>query len=84
MRTVEFQADIGKDGKLRVEVPSGFRPGPVKGVVVFEEARGPMQPPYDTLEGIMTGKLSADMDVDAALKEMDDAWKRKLDLPAEE
>ncbi|HEY8749073.1 MAG TPA: hypothetical protein VIM11_13910 [Tepidisphaeraceae bacterium] len=78
MHTVSFRAEVGVDGKLRVEVPVGLPPGPVNGVVVFDEAVA-APPPFNTLEGILAGKLSADINIDAALKEMNDAWKQKLE-----
>jgi len=80
MKTLNFQAEIGTDGKLRVEVPVDFPPGLVDAVLVVQPVAAPA-PPYDTLRGILAGKVP-DLDFDqiqAATREMDEEWKRGLD-----
>ena len=78
MKTLTGQAEIGPDGKLRIEVPCDMPPGRAEAVIVVSEVAAPGNPPYDTLEGALVGLASPDYDVDGALREMNDAWKSKL------
>ena len=82
MKTLEFHSEIGADGKLRVEVPVNLPPGPVEGVVVVQSANPVQRPPYVLLENAFAGRLSAGIDIDAALDEMNEQWKDTLEPPA--
>lgn len=79
MKTLEFRSEIGPDGKLRVEMPVNLPPGPVEGIVVFQSVASSGGPPYDLMENAFAGQLSADVDIDAALDEMNQQWKDSLE-----
>jgi hypothetical protein len=48
-------------------------------VVILSDVRPPASPPYDTLEGALAGLVSAEFDVEEGLREMNNAWKSKLE-----
>jgi len=79
MKTLEFQGEIGMDGKLRVDVPIDLPPGPVDAVLVVQTARAKSAPPYDTLGGAFTGLLP-DIEIDPILDEMNQQWRKKLEI----
>jgi hypothetical protein len=79
MKTLSAQAEIGPDGKLRIEAVCDLPPGRAEAVVILSDVRPPASPPYDTLEGALAGLASADFDVDKGLRDMNDAWKSKLE-----
>ena len=79
MKTLEFQVEVGQDGKLRVELPTDLPPGPVEGVILVQPTKRPQTPPYDTLQGAFAGQLP-DIDIDADVWEVSTAWKRDLEL----
>lgn len=83
MRTMNLQVEVGADGKLRMEMPTDLPPGRFDATLIVQEPNENVGPPYDTLEGILAGKLSAEIDIDAALHEMNEGWKRKLGLEVE-
>ena len=78
MKTLEFQGEVGADGKLRVDMPTNLPPGPVEGVVVIHSLAPPPRPPYESLRGILQGQLP-DIDVVKALREISTAWKEDLE-----
>lgn len=78
MKTLEFQGEVGADGKLRVDMPTNLPPGPVEGVVVLQSSAPPPRPPYESLRGILQGQLP-DIDVVKALREISTAWKEDLE-----
>ena len=77
MKTFTTQAVIGADGKLRIEVPCDLPPGQTQAVVILEGTPNSQQPPFDTLGGILDGIADPDFDLDAALREMNELWRRK-------
>jgi len=79
MKTLEFQVEVGQDGKLRVELPTDLPPGPVEGVIVIQPAERKQTPPYDRLKGALAGQLP-DIDIEADLREISTEWKRDLEL----
>ena len=79
MKTLEFHSEVGPDGKSRVEVPIDLPPGPVDGVLVVQPSQVKPQPPYDMLEGAFAGLLP-DIDIDPILDEMNNEWKKKLEV----
>ena len=80
MQTLSFQAEVGPDRKLRVELPIDVPPGPVEGVVVVQGVTRHNTPPYKSLAGILKGVLPADVDIDADLKEIRSAWTKRLEI----
>jgi hypothetical protein len=83
MTTVKVQARIDQDGKLRLEVPSGLPAGKAEVLIVVqpELSNGHAKPSGVTgsaRSGLFAGKSDQHLDVDAALSEMNDAWKSKL------
>jgi hypothetical protein len=80
MKTLSLHAEVGADGKLRLEVPCGLPPGPVEVVVIVQPIPPPTGGgPHDTLEGTWSGLVPADFDVEAALKEIRREWEKELD-----
>jgi hypothetical protein len=77
MKTLKAQAEIGPDGKLRIEVLCDLPPGRTQAVVVLGDTSSPQRPPFDTLSGILEGIGDPSFDVDAALREMNTHWQRK-------
>jgi len=77
MKTLTAQAVIGPDGKLRIEVPCDLPPGRTQAVVILEETSPAQRPPFDTLSGILDGIADPDFDLDAALCEMNELWRRR-------
>jgi hypothetical protein len=78
MKTLTTEAVIGPDGKLRIEVPCDLPPGRTQAVVILEETPPAQQPPFDTLSGVLAGIADPDFDLDAAQREMNALWKRKV------
>ena len=78
MKTFTAQAVIGPDGKLRIEVLCDLPPGRTQAVVILEETPPAQQPPFDTLSGILDGIADPDFDLDAARREMNALWKRRV------
>jgi hypothetical protein len=81
MKTLEFQSEVGADGHLRVEISANMPPGRVEGVVVLQSIGTASKPPYYLMDNAFAGQLSADLDIDAALDEMNRQWKDTLELP---
>jgi hypothetical protein len=79
MTTLQFRSEVGRDGKLRVEVPVDLPPGPVEGVVVLQSAASTSGPPYDLMDNAFAGQLLPDIDIDAVLDEMNKQWKDSLE-----
>jgi hypothetical protein len=79
MKTLTAQAEIGPDGKLRIEVPCDLPPGRTQAVVVLGDSPSVQQPPFDTLSGILEGIADPNFDVDAALRGMNTHWQRKTE-----
>lgn len=86
MTTVKVNAQIGTDGSLRLDVPVGLPPGEAEVLVVVQPraanigaaAAGAPR----ARSGLFLGRTGHAIDVDAALKEMNEAWRSKLsDLP---
>ena len=82
MKTLTAQAEIGADGKLRIEVPCDLPPGRTQAVVVLGDPLSIRQPPFDTLDGILEGIADPNFDVDATLREMNALWRRKIENEA--
>ena len=81
METIQFESEVGPDGKLRLEMDLRLPPGRVEGVVVVHQSPPPCTPPFDTLAGLFAGELSPDADIDSDLKEMREQWRKSLELP---
>jgi hypothetical protein len=81
METIQFESEVGSDGKLRLEMDLRLPPGRVEGVVVVHQVPAPSSPPFDTFAGLFASELSPDVDIDADLKEMRDQWLKSLELP---
>jgi len=81
MKTVSFKTIIGRDGKLRINVPCDLPPGPAEGVVVVHPVAKAEGPPYDTLAGLLKGVFPDDIDIDAELEQMNQEWKNSLQFP---
>ena len=79
MKTLNAQAEIGADGKLRIEVPCDLPPGQTQAVVVLGDSLSVQQPPFDPLSGILDGIADPNFDVDAALRELNAHWQRKAE-----
>ena len=79
MKTLKAQAEIGPDGKLRIEVLCDLPPGRIQAFVVLGDTSSLQRPPFDTLSGILEGIADPSFDVDAALREMNTHWKRKAE-----
>jgi hypothetical protein len=87
MTTVRIHAEIDADGKLRLDVPVGLPPGNAEVLVVVqpEVANGNGVHSGRTgssRSGLFGGSTEKNLDVDAALKEMNEAWKAKLSDPS--
>lgn len=82
MTTVKVHAEIDRDGKLSLELPVGLAPGWAEVLVVIQPEGGNGHGDASTARvarsGLFTGKSAQSLDVDAALKEMNEAWKSKL------
>jgi len=78
MKTLTAQAEIGPDGKLRIEVLCDLPPGRTQAVVVLGDTPSVQQPPFDTLSGILDGFADPNFDVDAALRDTTDSWQSRL------
>lgn len=63
METIQFESEVGPDGKLRLEMDLRLPPGHVEGVVVVHPIPAPTSPPFDTLAGLFAGELSPDADI---------------------
>ena len=84
MTTLTVRAEIGGDGKLRLEVPCQLPPGPVEVVLVVQPAVPPPDirrdlRPHPARTGIFKDRRVEDIDIDRALGEMNAAWKSRLD-----
>lgn len=87
MTTVKLNAEIASDGSLRLDVPVGLPPGKAEVVLVVQShaaddgatsAVGTRR----ARSGLFLGRAGDAIDVDATLKEMNEAWRSKLsDLP---
>ena len=87
MTTVRIHAEIDPDGKLRLEVPVGLPAGnAVVLIVVQPEAingHGTHSAQVGSARsGLFGGNGGNNLDVDAALSEMNEAWKSKLSDPS--
>lgn len=81
MKTLTVNTEIENDGTIRLAVPSDLPPGPAEVVLVVQPRTAAGGPPYDTLKGILAGKIAQDFDVEAALEEMNRAWEESMELP---
>lgn len=87
MTTVKLNAEIASDGSLRLDVPVGLPPGKAEVVLVVQShaASDGTTPPgagRRARSGLFVGRAGDAIDVDAALKEINEAWRSKLsDLP---
>jgi hypothetical protein len=83
MQTLTTQAAISPDGVLHLHLPCGLPPGPVEVVVVVQPVSALSEPlPQDPLCGTWADKLP-DIDVDEALREMNEQWKRSIETSLE-
>jgi hypothetical protein len=80
MTALKVDAEIGRDGKLRLDVPTGLPAGRVEVLVIVQaEANGERAPEmHPVRSGLFVGKPVPTFDVDLALHEMNQAWKSKL------
>lgn len=88
MTTVALRGTIGTDGNLRLDdpIPVGLPAGPAEVLVVVQPAApaaGDKPTTARPLGSARTGLFVDDpalreLDIDAALKEMNDQWKAKL------
>jgi hypothetical protein len=83
MTTVSIHARIDPDGKLRLEVPVGLPAGNAEVLVIVQPEQTPARAQASgatglARSGLFTGTPAGELDVDAALNEMNDAWKSKL------
>jgi len=83
MTTVKVHAEIDADGKLRVEVPLGLPAGRAEVLVVVQpegtNGRGKVFGGTGSARSdLFTAKSDQDIDVDAALNEMNEPWKSKF------
>ncbi len=83
MTTVKVRGEINLDGKLRLEVPVDLPAGNAEVLVVIqpESANGhqkPSEPNISARSGLFAAAAGQSLDVDAALDEMNNAWKSKL------
>lgn len=83
MTTVRIHAEIDADGKLRLEVPLGLPAGNAEVLVVVQPEATNGKPAHSaraqsSRSGLFGGDAGKELDVDAALKEMNEAWKSKL------
>jgi hypothetical protein len=82
LKTVMLQTEIGLDGKLRLEVPTDLPPGPAEVVVVVEPKQLPHKSDLRSLSGMLAGKLPADIDPVAEVREIRRrATEQALELP---
>lgn len=83
MTTVKVRGMVESDGRLKLDVPVGLPAGAADVVVVVqpdaaEPPRDP-RPAGSSRSGLLVGDPAlAALDIDAALREMNDAWKAKL------
>jgi len=81
MKALTLQTEITPDGKLLLDLPCELPPGPADVVVVIQPQSRPPGPPFDTLEGLFAGELSADIDLEAELREIRQQWQHRLEMP---
>lgn len=88
MTTMKIRGTIEPGGRLRLDVPTDLPAGAAEVLVVVQpeatEADDPKGgPPYPTRSGLLLGNPAlAALDIDEALREMNDQWKASLaDLP---
>ncbi|MCZ6675806.1 MAG: hypothetical protein O7E52_01015 [Candidatus Poribacteria bacterium] len=83
MKTISTFARITEDRVLRLEVPCGLSPGLAEVTLVVQptdtESVVENGPPYRSLYGIWADKFP-DIDVDADLQEMNQMWKKILEV----
>jgi hypothetical protein len=80
MRTVAFNGRVDSDGRLRFDLPVDLPPGPLEGVVVIQNAPRNGGAPHKPLAGILQGVVNPDVDIEADLKEIKTAWKKRLEI----
>ena len=88
MITLTVRSNVGLDGTLRLEVPSGLPPGPVDVVVVVQsvpskqeftpEWPGHEHRPHRARSGLFLNRGLSAVDVDEVTETMESAWKTKL------
>ena len=80
MKTMTVNTQIEQDGTIRLAVPSNLPSGPAEVVLVIQPKAASGGPPYDTLEGILAGRVANDFDVEAALREMNREWEESMEF----
>ena len=91
MTTLSVRSNVGSDGMLRLEVPSGMPPGPVEVVVVVQPAipleqesnsdrlRSENAPrSHRARSGLFLHRGLSGVDVEAVTEGLESAWKTKL------
>jgi hypothetical protein len=83
MTAMKVSAEIGEDGTLRLEVTTGLPAGKAEVFVVVQpEANGrtvaAATQDHAVRSGLFVGKSVSTLNVDAALDEMNQAWRSKL------
>lgn len=86
MTTVKIQGDIDSKGILRVEAPVGLPPGRAEVVVVVQSDNGEVRSgaplPLRTARSGLFDATSREIDIEAALTDMNDGWKSEFsELP---
>ncbi len=79
MKTMTLKTEIGRDGKLHLDLLCDLPPGPAEVGVVVQPVSPVAGPPYDTLEGVFAGLMPADVDLDAERRGMNRAWQKTLE-----
>lgn len=84
MKTLSLRTTIAADGTINLHLPSGLPPGEAEVVIVVQPATAAVltraEPPYPSDYGVWRDLLP-DIDVDAELREMNQRWEQRMDLP---
>jgi hypothetical protein len=81
MKTITLRAEIDDRGRIALDIESGLPPGPAEVVVVVQQL--PASQPASghrprARSGLFLDEPSREVDVDAAVDEMNAEWKVKL------
>jgi hypothetical protein len=78
MKTTTVYTTIDETGTLRLEVPMELPPGPAEVVVVVRPQAQESPGPTRARSGVFSSRSADALDTDAAIEEMNLAWKSKL------
>ena len=76
MYKIVVEAEVTKNGRLRLDVPTELPPGRVTVALSIERAEVE-RPPYPSLEGRWRAWFPEDFDLDQALAEIRHAWQKE-------